>query len=206
MKKQFIGFVITLGLIIGVPIVASAHVTVLPATSTTGAYETYTVKVPVEKESNTTKVVVKLPKGVTFSAYEPVTGWKTTFSKKAKTITWKAENGGIKSGQFMRFTFSAKNPDQKTKIAWNAYQYYQDGSIVEWTGGEDADTPHAVTEVVKNAASSTASDSHGQSLSKQEKKSTVKASSETPWLTWATLVLSILGIVIGLLAMFRKRK
>jgi uncharacterized protein YcnI len=39
--------------------VASAHVTVIPKTSATGAWETYMVKVPVEKEVPTTKITLK---------------------------------------------------------------------------------------------------------------------------------------------------
>ncbi|MBC1922233.1 YcnI family copper-binding membrane protein [Listeria grayi] len=206
MKKHVLGFILMVGLIIGLPIVASAHVTVLPATSATGAYETYTVKVPVEKDSNTTKVVVKLPVGVSFSSYEPVAGWKTTFSKQAKTITWQAQNGGIKAGQFMRFTFSAKNPDKETSIPWNAYQYYQDGSIVEWTGGADADTPHAVTKIVKNVDSGTAADSHGKTLTQKKAAETPVPADSNRWLTWITLVASVIAIVISMIAIVSKRK
>ena len=45
---------------------------------------------------------------------------------------------GILPGQFQRFTFVAKNPI-KNKIAWDAYQQYKDGEIVEWTGDEKAE-------------------------------------------------------------------
>ncbi len=37
----------------------SAHVTVKPATSDIGSWETYTIKVPVEKNVATTKVTLK---------------------------------------------------------------------------------------------------------------------------------------------------
>ena len=39
----------------------SAHVTVKPATSDIGSWETYTIKVPVEKNVATTKVTLKIP-------------------------------------------------------------------------------------------------------------------------------------------------
>ena len=42
----------------------SAHVTVKPATSDIGSWETYTIKVPVEKNIATTKVTLKIPSGV----------------------------------------------------------------------------------------------------------------------------------------------
>ncbi len=40
---------------------ASAHVTVKPQVSAPGAWETYTIKIPVEKDVNTTKVALKVP-------------------------------------------------------------------------------------------------------------------------------------------------
>ena len=50
----------------------SAHVTVKPATSDVNSWETYTIKVPVEKNVATTKVTLKIPSGVEFQQYEPV--------------------------------------------------------------------------------------------------------------------------------------
>ena len=59
----------------------SAHVTVKPATSDIGSWETYTIKVPVEKNIATTKVTLKIPSGVEFQQYEPVPGWKVEEQK-----------------------------------------------------------------------------------------------------------------------------
>ncbi|OWA37975.1 hypothetical protein B9G55_06945 [Saccharibacillus sp. O16] len=143
--------------------VASAHVSVLPKESTIGAWETYTMKVPVEKDVNTNKVVLKMPKGVEFQQYEPIPGWKTTVDEAAGTVTWQAQGDGIAAGQFQRFTFVAKNPEQPGEAAWDAFQYYADGSIVEWTGDESADTPHSIT-TIGAEASGTAANSHGQAV------------------------------------------
>lgn len=43
--------------------VASAHVTVAPAESSTGAWETYTLKVPSEKDIATIQVDLRIPEG-----------------------------------------------------------------------------------------------------------------------------------------------
>ena len=59
---------------------------------------------------------------------------------KVKTVVWEATGEGILPGQFQRFTFVAKNPDKEQKIAWDAYQQYKDGEIVEWTGDEKLKT------------------------------------------------------------------
>ena len=97
----------------------SAHVTVKPATSDIGSWETYTIKVPVEKNIATTKVTLKIPSGVEFQQYEPVPGWKMEEQKdnarKVKTVVWEAIGEGILPGQFQRFTFVAKNPDKEQK-------------------------------------------------------------------------------------------
>ncbi|CAM4021774.1 YcnI family protein [Saccharibacillus endophyticus] len=144
--------------------VASAHVTVLPKESATGAWETYTMKVPVEKDVNTNKVVLKMPEGVEFQQYEPIPGWTTTVDESAGTVTWEAEGDGIAAGEFQRFTFVAKNPATEGEAAWDAFQYYTDGSIVEWTGDENADTPHSIT-TIGAAAGETAANAHGQTVS-----------------------------------------
>lgn len=151
--------------------VASAHVTVLPKESSTGAWETYTMKVPVEKDVNTNKVVLKMPEGVEFQQYEPIPGWNTTVDESAGTVTWEAEGDGIAAGEFQRFTFVAKNPATEGEAAWDAFQYYADGSIVEWTGDENADTPHSIT-TIGAVAGETAANAHGQAVSTDDAAAT----------------------------------
>ncbi|MBV7506757.1 DUF1775 domain-containing protein [Bacillus sp. sid0103] len=150
--------------------VASAHVTVVPKTSTTGAWETYTVKVPVEKDVATTKVTIKAPAGVEIMSYQPVPGWKYSDEKDAngivKSFTFEATGEGILPGQFQQFTFVGKNPDDATKAAWDAFQYYKDGSIVEWTGDEGADSPHSITDIVAG----TSPDGHDDKAKMEETK------------------------------------
>lgn len=128
---------------------ASAHVTVMPSQSTPGAWETYILKVPVEKEINTVKVALKIPEGLAFKQYRPVPEWNvelTTADNGAVTaVTWTTESDGIGAGEFQQFEFVAQNPGEDTELAWDAFQYYSDGSVVEWTGAEGADRPHSLT-------------------------------------------------------------
>ncbi|AWB43187.1 nuclear export factor gle1 [Paenibacillus sp. CAA11] len=141
--------------------IASAHVTVKPAVSSPGAWETYTIKIPAEKDLPTVKIALKIPEQVELKQYQPVPDWKidTTANNAGKltTITWTATGKGIEAGQFMQFNFVAKNPDQASDIAWDAFQYYSDGSIVEWTGEEGADTPHSITKITPEAAANATS-------------------------------------------------
>ncbi|MFF2446443.1 YcnI family protein [Neobacillus sp. NPDC058068] len=182
--------------------IASAHVTVAPKTSMTGAWETYTLKVPVEKEIPTTKVTIKAPTGIEIMSYQPVPGWNYSSEKdaagKVKTFTFEATGEGILPGQFQQFTFVAKNPDNATKAAWDAYQYYKDGSIVEWTGDEGADTPHSITDIIAGT-STDHHDSHSTTPQdkKTKKEETKTKSDKTDSLP---LILSIISVLLALVA------
>ncbi|MGC5775442.1 YcnI family protein [Paenibacillus pabuli] len=137
---------------------ASAHVTVNPTVAQTGAWQTYSIKIPSEKELPTTKVTLKVPKGVAFKQYQPLAGWKISTEKndsnEVTSITWEVDgdNEGILAGQFQQFNFVAQNPDAETEVAWDAFQYYSDGSIVEWTGGPSDSNPHSITAISKDPA------------------------------------------------------
>jgi uncharacterized protein YcnI len=192
--------------------IASAHVTVVPKTSATGAWETYTLKVPVEKDIATTKVTVKAPEGVEVMSYQPIPGWNYTAEKdasgKVKTFTFEATGEGILPGQFQQFVFVAKNPDKAAKAAWDAFQYYKDGSIVEWTGEEGSDSPHSVTDIV----TSTTSDHHGTATTehteKTDKSETTVAEKEDDTSDSLPLILSGAAVLLSLVALvlaFRKK-
>ncbi|CDG24681.1 Uncharacterized protein ycnI [Bacillus velezensis UCMB5113] len=201
LKKKALLFIsaVTLSLV-GFTATASAHVSVKPAESAAGSWETYTMKVPVEKNEPTTKVVLKMPAGVEFQQYQPIPGWKTSVSKhddKAVSVTWEAKDGGIQPGQFQQFTFVAKNPEKSGDAAWDAYQYYKDGSIVEWTGDEKADTPHSITKITKSAS---VTDAHGAEQSNEESKSGVSA------IDIAAIVLSAAAIILSIAALVKKKR
>ncbi|MCM3701789.1 YcnI family protein [Paenibacillus macerans] len=150
--------------------VASAHVTVNPGESAPGAWQTYTIKVPVEKDIPTVKVALKIPDGVEFKQYRPIPDWDVELTKNdagaVTAVTWTAEGDGIGPGEFQQFDFVAKNPDKEAEVAWDAFQYYNDGSVVEWTGGTGADYPHSLT-VISAAAGdgATADAGHGHDAS-----------------------------------------
>ncbi|MEH7083483.1 DUF1775 domain-containing protein [Neobacillus drentensis] len=181
--------------------VASAHVTVMPKQSTTGAWETYTVKVPVEKNVPTTKVTIKAPAGVEIKSYQPVPGWKYSDEKDAnglvKSFTFEATGEGILQGQFQQFTFVGKNPDNATKAAWDAFQYYKDGSIVEWTGDESSESPHSITEIVAGSTE----DHHDAKSTNQETQKTEKVETKTEKTSDSLpLILSGLALLISVVA------
>ncbi|MBO0960425.1 DUF1775 domain-containing protein [Neobacillus sp. MM2021_6] len=184
---------------------ASAHVTVVPKTSVTGAWETYTLKVPVEKDVATTKVTVKTPEGVEIMSYQPVPGWTYTAEKdasgKVKTFTFEATGEGIRAGQFQQFVFVAKNPEKASKAAWDAFQYYKDGSIVEWTGDEKSESPHSITDIV----TATSTDHHDSATTehaeKTDKAPTADTENEDETSDSLPLILSGAAALLSLIAL-----
>ncbi|EES74199.1 nuclear export factor GLE1 [Paenibacillus sp. oral taxon 786 str. D14] len=130
---------------------AGAHVTVKPSQSAPGAWETYSLKVPVEKDVNTVKVALKIPDGVAFKQYRPLPDWSVELTiaedGTVTAVTWTAEGAGIGPGEFQQFEFVVQNPGEPAELAWDAFQYYSDGSVVEWTGAEGTDRPHSLTVV-----------------------------------------------------------
>ncbi|WP_239004855.1 YcnI family protein [Paenibacillus tepidiphilus] len=196
--------------------VASAHVTVAPAESATGAWETYTLKVPSEKDIATVQVDLRIPEGASFKQYEPAPGWEVTV--EGNKVSWKATGEGILAGQFQRFYFTVQNPAAAGEVAWDAYQHYADGSKVEWSGEEGSETPHSVTSIIEAAgdagghshgATGTADshdtmtmDEHNQIMAEQGNGDTAKISP----LVYIALGISLLAFLLSVVGVLRGRK
>ncbi|MFD2169092.1 YcnI family protein [Tumebacillus lipolyticus] len=188
---------------------ASAHVTVWPKETKTGAYEKYTVRVPVEKEINTTQVRVEFPTGMKVSTVMPLPGWNYEFEKDSegvnKSITWTATNGGIKQHEFVEFSFVGANPKEvgAGTLVFKAYQTYSDKSVVEWTGDADSQTPASVSTLTQAAAGEdhhggTGSADHADHSDGEAKESTSASN---------TLPIALAGgaLLLSLISLFRKR-
>ncbi|WP_151734857.1 YcnI family protein [Paenibacillus tengchongensis] len=195
--------------------VASAHVTVAPAESATGAWETYTLKVPSEKDIATVQVDLRIPEGAAFKQFEPTPGWEVTV--EGNKVSWKATGEGILAGQFQRFYFTAQNPAEASEIAWDAYQHYADGSKVEWSGEEGSETPHSVTAIIEAAGGSgghshgssgtsgsdtMTMDEHNQIMAEQGDGESAKISP----LVYIALGISLLAFLLSVVGVLRGRK
>lgn len=149
--KKWLSSVLVAGAVLTLATAAQAHVNVYPKETTTGSYEKYTVRVPVEKDVNTVKVKLEFPAGVKVNTVQPVPGWSYEFEKDKDgvntALVWTATDGGIKAHEFMEFAFVGANPKEEGALAWKAYQTYADGEVVEWTGDKDSKTPASVTTV-----------------------------------------------------------
>lgn len=188
-----------------VPVVAGAHVTVQPDVSTTNAYEKYTVRVPVEKEINTTEIKLEVPKDVDLVSVLPMTGWDYQLEKNEKdkitAVVWKANNGGIKSGEFVEFSFIGANPSKPGEVSWKALQTYQDGSVVEWVGPAGSDEPASITKIQEGDSVKP----HAES-SHSEHKDSNKTEADNTSTNWLPIVLSVIAILLALISLLRKRK
>jgi uncharacterized protein YcnI len=132
---------------------AWAHVVVSPEEVRAGDYETLTVSVPTEKEIPTTKIRVEVPKGFLLSGVQPVPGWEHSFKEDGGVVRAVTFSGGeIRPREFQQFLVQAQAPDKPGEYPWKAFQTYEDGSVVEWTGAPDSEEPASVIEVVSSGS------------------------------------------------------
>ncbi len=161
MKKTIAA--VTAAAALAVPAAASAHVTLQPGTVTAGSFSKVDVRVPNERDNKgTVKVDLRLPDGFYFLSYQKVPGWKARVFKQKldkpvdlggfsvderyTRVVWTAKNAKrdrIAPGQFQDFPLSVRIPDGAAgaQLTFRAFQTYQRGERVAWTGAEDADTP-----------------------------------------------------------------
>jgi uncharacterized protein YcnI len=130
-----------------VPVVASAHVSVRPRESKTGAEERYTVRVPTEGAVTTTSVELEIPDGVTVVDV-PKPPDATHEVKRANgrivAIVWTKD---IKPKEVAEFFFTGRNPARGTEIVWKAHQHFADGTTTHWVNGAGQKQPASITKL-----------------------------------------------------------
>lgn len=187
-----------------VPAIVEAHVTVSPDESTTNAYEKYAVRVPVEKEINTTKVKLQVPEGITIASVMPMPAWDYKVEKDndglIKSVTWTAIDEGIKPGEFMEFSFIGANPSEAGEISWKALQTYEDGSVVEWVGPPDAEKPASVTKIAEANEAAPHGDNANESTQGEDEHESTSDSNN-----WIPIGISIVALLIAVIGLFRKK-
>jgi len=161
MNKTVIAAVVVGSL--AVPAAAGAHVTLQPGSVTAGSFTKVDVRVPNERDNKgTIKVDLRLPDGFYFLSYQKVPGWKVRVFKRKldqpvdlggfsvderfTRAVWKARKprrDRIAPGQFQDFPLSVRVPDGAagSQLVFRAFQTYQRGERVAWTGAPDAEKP-----------------------------------------------------------------
>jgi uncharacterized protein YcnI len=148
---------------LAVPAAASAHVTLQPGSAPAGGFTKLDVRVPNERDDKgTIKVDVRFPDGFYFLSYQKVPGWKARVYKEKldqpvdlggfsvdeqyTRVVWRAKKpkrDRIAPGQFQDFPLSVRVPngDVGSQLVFRAFQTYQRGERVAWTGAPDSDNP-----------------------------------------------------------------
>jgi len=127
------GTMLVTTLVLTLPSLAMAHVSVRPRESRPGAEEQYTFRVPTEGAVATTHVVLEIPPDVTVLEVLSADGATVETGKRAdriSDITWRKD---IPPKQFAEFVFRARNP-ASGDIVWKAHQHFADGTVAAWIG------------------------------------------------------------------------
>jgi uncharacterized protein YcnI len=149
--------VVLAALVLTLPSLAMAHVSVRPRESKPGAEERYTVRVPTEGAVATTHVRLEIPTGVTVLEVMPADGATFETTKdgdRITAITWKKQ---IPPKEAAEFVFLARNPSSG-EIVWKAHQHFVDGTVADWIGAAGASRPASVTKLSASAAGGQSND------------------------------------------------
>jgi uncharacterized protein YcnI len=207
-KKWMIPFAALLFLFLPIQSV-SAHVTLHPEESSTDAWEKYTVRVPVEKDMNTTKVELQVPDEINLVNVMPKEGWDYELEKDEEgvitSVTWQETDGGIGPNEFTEFYIVAANPSEPTDVSWNAYQTYEDDSVVEWDGEPDADEPAPVVEITEEETEASHGDNVDTDTNAETSDDSEDETSNAGMGGWLPITLSGLALLLAIISLFRKR-
>ena len=148
--------------LLSLPSVTFAHVSVRPRESKAGAEERYTVRVPTEGTVATTHVQLEVPSGITVLEVLPHDGATFETAKQGDritAITWRKE---IAPKAAADFVFRAINPESGD-VVWKAHQYFKDGTTADWVGPAGDRRPASVTKLTAAGGSpqAAASESSG---------------------------------------------
>jgi uncharacterized protein YcnI len=134
---------------------AAAHARVSPPAALSGQSQVFTLAVPTEKEgATTTTIEMTPPAGFSIDSFFPSPGWKRTVEQtgsgdnaKIKKVTW--SGGAVPTGEDAAFSFLALT-SKTGSYTFLVRQTYSDGTVVDWSGPESADTPAPVVKAVSS--------------------------------------------------------
>lgn len=130
--------------------IANAHVGVNPSVVRANTLETFTIRVPTEKQVPTIAVRIEFPTGLIVSRFQPKPGWERTVEKdeSGRTVSATWSGGTIQAEEYDDFVFLARTPKEPGPLVFKSYQTYEGGEIVAWIGGELDDFPASAVQVV----------------------------------------------------------
>lgn len=131
---------------------AQAHITIAPAQSMAGATEKYTLRVPTEGKVATVAAEVDIPEGVIVEVVAMPNGWKHELKRQGDRITGIVWTLNIPPGEFVEFSFVARNPRDKAEVVWQLRQRFADGTVSDWTKGPNGVRSTSMTKLAPRPA------------------------------------------------------
>jgi len=186
------------------PAAAKAHIQVTPPAVAPGDAVKFTVLVPGERDSETVKVELRMPRGLLPFSYADPAGWKRSLAKapdgSVERVVW---TGSAPSDGFTEFAFLAGTPDKAGELQFKALQTYADGTVVRWIGAADSDNPAAVVNVDASAAKQNAGGESGSDAAAPATDAATVASAPAGEGSSNTLpnILGAAGLALGLIAL-----
>jgi uncharacterized protein YcnI len=153
-RRQVAGIAALLVAILVPLSVVWARAVVFPKTSTTGAYERYSLRVVNEREVPIVRVEIRFPPGLRVISFGDVPNWKLQIlTDSTQKITGGVWSGALPKTRFVEFPFLAMNPKDSALLSWPVYETYEGGERVEWTSPDTASsTPVSFTILGSGAA------------------------------------------------------
>jgi uncharacterized protein YcnI len=234
LRRVMVGGLVVAGGVLLVAGPAWAHVGVDPESAPKGGDAVVCFAVPNEEDNaDTTEVKVQFPSDHPIGVVdvEPLAGWTSSvetqkYATPVKTddgevtegagvVTW--SGGSIKPGQFERFCVSANGlPTDTDSLTFKAIQTYSDGTSVNWidptpASGEEPEHPAPVLKLTAagEEGSSTASDATDSGSKDTAASKDLATSSDVDsvrTVAIAGLVVGAIGLVVALVALFRRPK
>lgn len=137
--------------LLALPGVAQAHVSIQPGTTEGGGFSVIAFRVPNERDdASTTRLQVTLPEDQPIGSVQTtaIPGWRITTQTRrldepidlfgeqldsvVSKVTWTATAGGIRPGQFQDFDLSLGPLPDSGELVFNARQTYSSGERVDW--------------------------------------------------------------------------
>ena len=131
---------------------AHAHITIAPPQSMAGATERYTLRAPTEGKVATVAAEVDIPEGVIVEVVAMPNGWKHELKRQGDRITGIVWTLNIPPGEFVEFSFVARNPRDKAEVVWQLRQRFADGTVSDWTKGPNGIRSTSMTRLAPRPA------------------------------------------------------
>ena len=211
---------LTGGLVLSAPLMASAHVHIDPVAAEAGTATDVAFSVPNESDTaNTTAVRITLPDGVGDVTAQSVRGWTdrvVTSGGRATAVEFTATGDGVGQGASQDLVVRIAQVPSVGSLVLPVAQTYSDGTVVDWddptpASGEEPEHP-APTLYVDDEPPAEDHHDGGTAAAADEDHDATEAAATTSdsslplGLSAAALVVAVGALAVGVLALLRRRR